>query len=244
MSLELSAVSHRYAKNVPRILDQLDLEVTSGSVIGLVGPSGAGKSTLLAIASLMLAPTEGKLRIDGQAVPARGHVPAELRQRIGILPQNPRSFANPRLTLGAIMAEPLALRDGLAVPRPGRYRRELEELAREASLEPALLERKPWQVSDGQLQRALLGRALALDPALLVCDEPTSALDPGTTAQIFTVLRERARAGAAVLIASHDNASLAEHCDSIHQLSALRRPDQGALLGLPAQMPSDDVERT
>lgn len=244
MSLELSAVSHRYAKDAPKILDRVVLEVPSGSAIGLVGPSGAGKSTLLAIASLLLTPSEGMLRIDGQPVPARGRIPAALRQRIGILPQNPRSFANPRLTLGATMAEPLALRDGLVLPRPGRYRRELEELAREASLDPELLERKPAQVSDGQLQRALLGRALALDPAVLVCDEPTAALDPGTTAQIFTVLRERASAGAAVLIASHDSASLAEHCDRIHQLSALQRADEAALPGLPAQMPSDDVERT
>lgn len=244
MSLDLSAVSHRYAKNAPKILDHVDLQVPRGTVIGLLGPSGAGKSTLLAIASLMLTPSEGKLRIDGEAVPSRGRIPAALRRRIGILPQNPRSFANPRLTLGAIMAEPLALRDGLALPRPNRYRSELEELAREASLDPVLLERKPARVSDGQLQRALLGRALALDPALLVCDEPTAALDPGTTAQIFSVLRERARTGAAVLIASHDTASLAEHCDRIHQLSALQRAGQPALRGLPAQMPSDNVKRT
>lgn len=243
MSLVLSAVSHRYAKDAPKILDRLDLGVPSGMVVGLAGPSGAGKSTLLAIATLMLAPSEGKLRIDGQAVAVRGRVPAALRQRIGILPQNPRSFANPRLTLGAIMAEPLALRDRLALPRPGRYRRELEELAREASLDPVLLNRKPKQVSDGQLQRALLGRALALDPALLVCDEPTAALDPGTTAQVFTVLRARARAGAAVLIASHDSSSLEAHCDRLHQLSALQRADVAALPGLCAQMPGDDAKR-
>ena len=235
MSLELSAVSHRYAANSPAVLEAVDLEVPRGTVIGLAGPSGTGKSTLLAISSLMLAPTEGQLRIDGQPVPARGRIPAALRRRIGILPQSPRSFANPRLTLGAIMAEPLALRDGRVHPRPGRYRSELEELAREARLDPALLGRRPAQVSDGQLQRALLGRALALDPALLVCDEPTAALDPGTTAEIFAVLRERAQAGAAVLIASHDRASLEEHCEKIHQLSALQRT--GGNLPAPISRP-------
>lgn len=221
--LDLDTVTFGYPGSDVNVLDGVSLHVATGTAMGLFAPSGAGKTTLLRIASLSVPPTSGTVSIAGQPVRgARFAVPAAIRRKIGIVVQSPRASTNPRLTLRHIIAEPLSFADRLRTPKPSAYTAQLSELADLVQLSPDLLERLPHQVSDGQLQRACLARALALDPQVLLCDEPTAMLDAPTTAVIMRVIRSRVRAGAAALIASHDRALLDVVCDQTRPLELVR----------------------
>lgn len=225
MSLALSDISYAYPGDHTPVLQGVSLRVPAGTVMGLTAPSGAGKSTLLRVAGLMLRPDAGEVAVAGMPAPSR--VPAALRRRLGIVPQSPRTHADPRLTLAATICAPAAFRDGWLLPRPTRHRDLLRHLCDQVQLPAALLSRTPAQVSDGQLQRALLARALVLNPQVLICDEPTAQLDQETSEAILNVLRARAVAGAAVLLASHDRTALRSICDDSVELAQLQRLSSG-----------------
>lgn len=211
MSLGLVDVSFTHPGTAPaagRLLDGVNLDIGAGELLGLGGPSGAGKSTLLRIAALMMPADSGSVLIQGQAFAPHSPVRRRVRQSVGVVLQSPRAAADPRLRLDALICAPLAIREGALRPNPRRNPVRLAELAELVQLDPALLHHYPHQVSDGQLQRAMIARALALDPAVLICDEPTAQLDAQTTRGILRLLAGRAAAGAAVLIASHDRAAL------------------------------------
>ena len=113
------------------------------------------------------------------------------------------------MTLAQAVAEPLRT----AGLRGEELRRAVLEAAAEVGLTPDLLRRRPAAVSDGQLQRAALARALVQEPQVLIADEATAMLDPATTASVVGILRERAARGAAVLVISHDAELLTAWCD-------------------------------
>ncbi|GAA5225818.1 ABC transporter ATP-binding protein [Paeniglutamicibacter antarcticus] len=224
MSLELRDIDFSHPGTGPgpgKLLDGVHLVVRAGEITGLGAPSGAGKSTLLRIAALMKPADSGSVLISGQAFFPGSSVPVAARQSVGVVLQSPRTSADPRLRLDSLISAPLAFRDRAVRPRPQRYAQRLAELAELVHLEPALLRRYPHQVSDGQLQRAMLARALALEPAVLLCDEPTAQLDPGTTASILGVLAGHAAAGAAVLVASHDYTALASVAHTMVELAQI-----------------------
>ncbi|WP_404288591.1 ABC transporter ATP-binding protein [Glutamicibacter arilaitensis] len=215
MSLELAGISYGYPGASQQLLRGVNLRLEPGEIVGIRGDSGAGKSTLLNIAALLKSPDSGQVLIDGQPVDQRRPVPLEVRTKIGIVPQSPRAATDPRQYLGALLAAPLAFAEGAIRIRPERYREQLHRLCTLVELDSALLQRRAAEVSDGQLQRVLLARALSLEPRILVCDEPTAQLDEGTTGIILRLLTAQATAGAAVLLASHDAGSLHLICDRV-----------------------------
>ncbi|GAB97444.1 peptide/nickel transport system ATP-binding protein [Kineosphaera limosa] len=219
MSLALHGVTFRYDRHGPDVLQDVNLQVAPGRVVGLMAPSGGGKSTLLRIAALLLTPSAGEVSVCGQPVTATGYrVPAVLRRRTSLVAQSPRAATNPRFTLRHIVAEPLCSAAGQLRVDPRRHEERIAELADRVRLSADLLDRHPHQVSDGQLQRAALARALALRPALLLCDEPTAMLDAPTTAVIMRALSDEAGSGAAVLIAAHDRPLLTAVADEVLEL--------------------------
>jgi len=193
------------------VVDGIDITVRAGETVGLTGPSGCGKSTLARVLCLLHRPFAGTVRVDGRAVPGYRHrAPRELRTRIGVVFQQPRLSVDPRMTLRRTVAEPLR-----AARSPGVDAR-VEELADLVGLTPDLLDRRPHEVSDGQLQRACLARALALRPAYLVCDEMTTMLDASTTAALVAVIAAyQADTGAGILAISHDTTLLTRWADRI-----------------------------
>lgn len=194
-----------YRRGEP-VLDGASIDLSSGEVLGLAGPSGSGKSTLGRVLALLHRPWSGRVSLDGSDIGGFRHrTPPETRKAIGIVFQHPRPAVDPRFTLRDIISEPL-----LAAGEPG----EIGALTDEVGLTEELLTRRPHEVSDGQLQRACLARALAPRPRYLVCDEMTAMLDASTTAALVRVVDRRTREDdTGVLAISHDEALLERWAD-------------------------------
>ncbi|MGE2733650.1 ABC transporter ATP-binding protein [Mycolicibacterium vaccae] len=190
------------------VLEGVDLTAPAGAVTGVTGVSGSGKTTLLRVLAGLQTPDAGEIRYDGDPRPPKGSV--------ALLAQHPRLVCNPRWTLGQIIAEPAAIRRAPA---------DVDDAAVRVGLEPELLDRHPGQVSDGQLQRACLGRVLTQGARFVLCDEPTAMLDPIATASVVSLLTEIAAAGSVVVLVSHDPAlidALADHSLALPRPLGLR----------------------
>ncbi|MBT3153756.1 ATP-binding cassette domain-containing protein [Streptomyces sp. CHD11] len=207
--LELRTVTAGYDRRDPVVRDA-SLTVTPGEAVGLLGPSGCGKSTLAKVAALLHRPDSGTVVLDGVPVHRYRHrAPRDRRTTIGVVFQQPRLAADPRLRLTDLIAEPLRA-TGRRASVPAR----VAGLAGTVGLTPDLLIRRPHEVSDGQLQRACLARALVLRPRWLICDEMTAMLDASTTAALVRVVEDyRAATGAGLLAVGHDQTLLNRWCD-------------------------------
>ncbi|GGX13391.1 ABC transporter ATP-binding protein [Streptomyces chryseus] len=207
--LELDAITAGYERGAPVVRDA-HLTVAAGEAVGLLGPSGCGKSTLARVAALLHRPDAGTVTLDGSRVTGWRHrAPRAQRTAIGVVFQQPRLSADPRLSLRDLIAEPLR-----ATGRRDEAAATVRELSRATGLGDDLLGRRPHEVSDGQLQRACLARALVLRPRWLVCDEMTAMLDASTTAALVAVVETyRRESGAGLLAVGHDRVLLERWCD-------------------------------
>ena len=207
--LELQAITAGYERGKP-VFEDAHLTVAPGESVGLLGPSGCGKSTLARVAALLHRPEAGTVTLEGTRVQGWRHrAPRAQRTAIGVVFQQPRLSADPRLRLRDLIAEPLR-----ANGRRAEADARVDELSDTVGLGGDLLGRRPHEVSDGQLQRACLARALVLRPRWLVCDEMTAMLDASTTAALVAVVEDYRRAeGAGLLTVGHDKVLLERWCD-------------------------------
>lgn len=211
-------------------LDGVNLHVARGSIHGIVGRSGAGKSTLIRCLTALERPTEGSVVVDGlDLATLSGKALRDARRRIGMVFQA-ANLLDAR-TASDNIGYPLKL---AGVPKEQRRERveELLDLVGLAGRGGSY----PSQLSGGQRQRVGIARALADDPAVLLCDEPTSALDTESTAQILALLKQvRDIAGVTVVVITHEMAVVREICDSVTLL------DHGAVAqtGTIAEVVSD-----
>ena len=181
----------------------VDLEVTAGGVVGLVGESGSGKSTLARAIVGLAPPLRGHVLLDRvDYAGARGRRMRELRRRVQLVFQDPRASLNPRMTVGATLAEAVRQRGGTS---RGGLAAEVARLLEDVHLDPAHARSRPAALSGGQRQRVALARALAVEPELIIADEVTSSLDASVQATVLNLLRElRERTGISMLVISHN----------------------------------------
>ena len=173
------------------VVDDVSFDIDEGETFGLVGESGSGKTTTGRCILRLIEPTSGEVRFKGEDV--LSFAPARLRaarRDMQIVFQDPYSSLNPRMRVGAIVAEPLVIH-GIG----DRTRREarVAELLQLVGLEPSMARRYPRDFSGGQRQRIAIARALALEPSFLIADEPVSSLDMTVQAQVMDLLMDLQR---------------------------------------------------
>ncbi|MDI1461200.1 ABC transporter ATP-binding protein [Catellatospora sp. KI3] len=203
------------------IVHGVSFELTPGKVVGIVGESGSGK-TLTCRAVLGILPRH--FSVTGGTIELAGRDTSGLTQRewtglrgttVGAVFQDPASYLNPSIRIGAQLAEVVRVKKGLT--RREARRRALDLLSSVRLREPDLVYRQyPHELSGGMLQRVLIAAAIAADPQLLIADEATTALDVTVQAEILDLLTElRERTGMALIVVSHDLAVVAQLCDEV-----------------------------
>ena len=209
-------------------VDGVSLDVAPGPFgLGLVGESGSGKSTI-GRAILRLVPwTSGSITFAGEDVGSlRGSALKAYRRDAQIVFQDPDNSLDPRMPVGATIAE--VLRAHRVVPRASVTER-AAALLTEAGLDPAFAQRYPHQLSGGQRQRVAIARALSVQPRLLVLDEPTSALDVRTQAHILKLIAGlRSERKLSYLLITHNFGVVSELCEQIAVLYLGRIAEIGA----------------
>ena len=198
-----------FSKRQFRAVKQATLQLRRGETLGIVGESGSGKTTL-GMALLALQPiASGEIRLDGTRLDnADRHVLRAMRKRMQVVLQDPFASLSPRMTVGQIVGEGLALHrpDLSAAQREAQVLAMLDEVGLSAARGiHGVLQRYPHEFSGGQRQRIAIARAVVLEPEILVLDEPTSALDVSVQQQVLALLAElQQRRGLSYIFISHD----------------------------------------
>ena len=195
-----------FSKEVAAVnaVQNVSFEIKKGETLGLVGESGCGKSTLGRSLIRLIEPTSGKIFFKNKDIT---HAPKdelrELRRKMQIIFQDPYASLNPRMTVSAILEEPLIIHNLFNSPKDRADR--IKELINLVGLRPENLSRYPHEFSGGQRQRIGIARALAVNPELIICDEPVSALDVSIQAQVINLLMElQQKLGLTYVFIAHD----------------------------------------
>ncbi|MGC9369697.1 MAG: ABC transporter ATP-binding protein [Paracoccaceae bacterium] len=220
--LETRALKRRFVTHKPligaptelRAVDGIDLRIRRGETFAIVGESGCGKSTLARMLVRLIEPSEGSVLYENRDI---SHLSARdlraLRSELQFIFQDPFSSLNPRMTVGALIEEPLRAH-GIGTRAERRAR--VAELLQRVGLMPQYADRYPHEFSGGQRQRIGIARALAAAPKVLIGDEPVSALDVSIQAQVVNLLEDlKQEFGLTLIVIAHDLAVIRHMADRV-----------------------------
>ncbi len=210
--IRVEALTHVYSAGTPfekTAIDQISLSIPSGQLVALMGHTGSGKSTFIQHLNALLAPTAGKVLVDGEDINRDKKSRRAVRGKVGLVFQYPEYQLFEETVFADIAFGPKNM---------GLGKEEVEQRVRQAAgfvgVEEALLDRSPLELSGGQKRRVAIAGVIAMRPGVLILDEPTAGLDPAGSRQILeNVLHYRRETGATVLIVTHnmdDAANLAQ----------------------------------
>ncbi|MFQ5784560.1 MAG: ABC transporter ATP-binding protein [Alphaproteobacteria bacterium] len=222
--IEAEGVSKRFELKGPGLfagragavhaVEDVSLALRPGETFALVGESGSGKTTLARVLALLYRPDAGAIRFSGEdAAQMTSRDIKRLRRNVQMIFQDPYGALDPRMTVAAIISEPLRIH------RIGDRRSRAEAVAalmEAVGLSPALADRYPHEFSGGQRQRIGIARALALNPRLVIADEPVSALDVSVQSQVLNLMQDLKEArGLTYLLIAHDLAVVDHMADRV-----------------------------
>ena len=210
--LEVRNLSKQFAMGEPAV-NGVDLTVAASRTVGVVGESGSGKTTMARMILGLLSPDHGTIHFDGTDVLAASRSQRrEVRAGLQLVPQQPQSSLNPRLTVGSSIEFNLRAHGWMRADRGARVVAMLDAVG----LPSTLSRRYPSELSGGQIQRVAIARALATEPRLVICDEAVSALDKSVQAQVLNLLsRLQTDLGVSFLFISHDLGAVEHISDEI-----------------------------
>ncbi|MFJ7737718.1 ABC transporter ATP-binding protein [Lysinibacillus sp. NPDC097287] len=180
--------SMKEEKKVVKAVDDVSIEIYRGETLGIVGESGSGKSTFGRTILKLVEPTEGEILYKGQQIQhLKGSKLQKYRNQMQMIFQDPFASLNPRMRIGAIIEEPMALQ--LTLTNEQRKKR-VKELLQKVGLAEDAMQKYPHEFSGGQRQRIGIARALAINPEFIIADEPVSALDVSVQSQVLNLLMD------------------------------------------------------
>ena len=228
-SFPLASSAFAVSKRRVTVVDGVSFSVARGETLGIVGESGCGKTTLARMLLSLIEPDSGEILFRGENwLHARGSELQSLRRRMQMVFQDPVGSLNPRMKIGAIVAEPLTIHES-QLSREERRRRATEILEAVGLGREEFLGRYPHEFSGGQRQRIGIARALILRPELVIADEPVSALDVSVGAQILELLARLQREFSLTLILiSHSLPVVAQLASCVAVMQAGRFVEYGA----------------
>jgi peptide/nickel transport system ATP-binding protein/oligopeptide transport system ATP-binding protein len=180
--------SMKEEKKVVKAVDDISIEIFRGETLGIVGESGSGKSTLGRTILKLVEPTDGEILYKGQPIQhLKGRHLQKYRNQMQMIFQDPFASLNPRMRIGSIIEEPIALQ--LTLSKEERKKR-VSELLQKVGLPEDAMYKFPHEFSGGQRQRIGIARALAINPEFIIADEPVSALDVSIQSQVLNLMMD------------------------------------------------------
>ncbi|GIH72409.1 dipeptide ABC transporter ATP-binding protein [Sphaerimonospora thailandensis] len=206
--------SSRGRRQVVHAVDDVNLSLRPGRILGLVGESGSGKSTVARLLLRLIDPSGGRVVVMGEDLARlKRNLLRKQRKHMQMVFQDPYGTLDPLMNVGQSIAEPMLVHFSMSA---AKRRDRVFELLDRVGLDPSVADRRPAALSGGQRQRVAIARALALNPTLIVCDEAVSALDVSTRAQIINLIQGlKEREGIAFVFIAHDLATVHHVSDDI-----------------------------